>query len=86
LLHFLIEFDKPFKNFGVWSEKGVLDKTDILQLKNCKDAGAFAEFDTHENSVVQVRTGISSVSIENAAKNLETEVSKPFVWDFEAVR
>ena len=86
IVHFVMEFDQPIKNFGVWSEKGILDKTDILQLKNCADAGAFAEFDTHENTVVQVRTGISYVSIENAANNLETEITKPFNWDFAAVR
>jgi predicted alpha-1,2-mannosidase len=86
IVHFVIEFDRPFKNFGIWSEKGIQDKTDILQLNNCKDAGAFAEFNTHEDAVVQVRTGISYVSIENAAKNLETEIGQPFAWDFEAVR
>ena len=36
--------------------------------------------------VVQLRTGISYVSIENARENLETEISKPFGWDFDAVR
>lgn len=86
IVHFVIEFDQPIKNFGVWSDKGIQDKTDILKLKNCKDAGAFAEFDTHKNAEVQVRTGISYVSVENAAKNLETEIGKPFAWDFEAVR
>lgn len=86
IVHFVIEFDQPIKNFGVWSENGILDKTEILQLKNCKDAGAFAEFNTSENTVVQVRTGISYVSIENAALNLKTEVTQPFGWNFEAVR
>ncbi|MBW8330753.1 MAG: GH92 family glycosyl hydrolase [Prolixibacteraceae bacterium] len=86
IVHFVIEFDQPIKNFGVWSENGIQDNTEILQLKNCKDAGAFAEFDTHENTVVQVRTGISYVSIENAALNLETEVTNLFGWNFESVR
>ena len=36
--------------------------------------------------MVKVRTGISYVSVENAALNLETEVVKPFGWDLEAVR
>lgn len=86
IVHFVIEFDQPIHHFGVWSENGVLNGTDLLQLKNCKDAGAFAEFDTANDSVVKVRTGISYVSIENAAKNLETEISQPFGWDFTAVR
>ncbi len=86
IVHFVAEFDQPISNFGVWSEKGIQDKTEILQLKNCKDAGAFIEFDTSENNIVQVRTAISYVSIENASENLETEISKPLGWDFDAVR
>ena len=85
-VHFVFEFDQPIKNFGVWSEKGITDKTDILKLKDCKDAGAYAEFDTRQNNVVQVRTGISYVSTENAGQNLEAEISQPFGWNFEAVR
>ena len=86
IVNFVVEFDQPLRNFGVWSENGIQDNTAILQLKNCKDAGAFAEFDTRENQQVQVRTAISYVSIENASLNLETEVTKPFGWDFDAVR
>ncbi|NEW81561.1 MAG: hypothetical protein GZ094_04245 [Mariniphaga sp.] len=86
IVNFVIEFDQPIKNFGVWSEKGVQDKTAILLLKNCKDAGAYMEFDTREHQQVQVRTAISYVSIGNASLNLETEVTKPFGWDFDAVR
>ena len=86
IVHFVIEFDRPILNFGVWSEQGVKDHTDLIRLKNCKDAGAFAEFNTHENTVVQVRTGISYVSIANAALNLKTEISNPFDWNFESVR
>ncbi len=86
IIHFVIEFDRPIKSFGVWSENGVQTNTDILKLIDCKDAGAFAEFDTRENPVVQVRTGISYVSIENADLNLTTEITKPFGWSFEAVR
>jgi predicted alpha-1,2-mannosidase len=85
-VHFVIEFDQPISNFGVWTDEEIKDKTDILHLKNCGDAGAFAEFNTQTNQVVQVRTGISYVSIENASKNLESEITKPFNWDFAAVR
>lgn len=85
-VHFVIEFDQTISNFGVWSENGVKNQTDSLHLLNCMDAGAIADFDTKENQVVQVRTGISYVSIENAALNLSTEIEKPFNWDFEAVR
>ena len=85
-VHFVIEFDQPIKNFGIWTENGVNNQTDSLHLFNCTDAGAFAGFDTKENQVVQARTGISYVSIENAALNLSSEIEKPFNWDFDAVR
>jgi predicted alpha-1,2-mannosidase len=85
-VYFVIEFDQPIANFGVWSENGIINPADKLHLFNCADAGAFAEFNTTSNQVVQVRTGISYVSAENAALNLETEIVRPFDWDFSAVR
>jgi predicted alpha-1,2-mannosidase len=85
-VHFIVEFDQPIKNFGVWTENGVQENVNILKTNKTADAGAFAEFDTDDNQIVQVRTAISYVSIENAGLNLETEITKPFAWDFEAVR
>ncbi len=42
-----------------------------LQGKDLKDAGAYVEFDTKKSAVVQVRSGISLVSVANAAENLD---------------
>jgi len=86
IIHFVAEFDQPISNLSVWTEHGVQQGTEMLNVKNAKDAGAIVEFNTQENNVVQLRTGISYVSIENARKNLETEVSEPYGWDFNAVR
>ena len=86
IVHFVAEFDQPISKISVWSNDDVQEDTDILRIKNVKDAGAIIEFDTKENNVVQLRTGISFVSIENARENLEKEIVKPFGWDFEAVR
>ncbi len=86
IVHFVIEFDQPIRHFGFWTEEGTFENTSILQKENPEDAGAWFEFNTETNQVVQVRTGISYVSIENAAQNLMTEISSPFGWDFEAVR
>ncbi|MCG8305899.1 MAG: GH92 family glycosyl hydrolase [Cytophagales bacterium] len=85
-VHFVAEFDQPISGFSVWTENGIREGAEHLSVKNAKDAGAIAEFDTKEHNVVRLRTGISYVSIENAKENLETEVIKPFGWDFEAVR
>lgn len=86
IVHFVVEFDQPIKKFGVWTESGVNEDIDVLQKGRVADAGAFAEFDVSQNQVVQVRSGISYVSLENAAKNLETEINQPFGWNFEKVR
>ncbi len=84
IVHFAIEFDKPIKNLGGWIDDQVINNTDI-KAKDSKEAGMFVEFDTKVNPVVQVRTGISLVSVKNAWLNLEKEISRPFNWDFEAV-
>jgi len=85
-VHFVCEFDRPIKNFGVWTENGVEENANGLIVKDVEDAGAFIEFETSENQVVQVRTGISYVSVENADENLKTEIKEPFDWNFDAVR
>lgn len=84
-IHFVIEFDRPFKKFGTWVNNTITDK-DVVAAIDPKKAGAFVEFDTNTNQVIQVRTGISLVSMENAAENLSTEIVKPFGWSFDKVR
>jgi len=86
IVHFVVEFDQPISGFGVWSDQGVIHNTNTLHLKECEDAGAILEFNTREKNVVQCRTGISYVSVENASDNLEAEISEPFGWNFAAVR
>jgi predicted alpha-1,2-mannosidase len=86
IVHFVAEFDQSISAFHIWTEEGVQKDTDHIKIQNIEDAGAVVEFDTRENQVVQLRTGISYVSIENARENLEREISAPFGWDFEAVR
>ena len=84
-VNFVIEFDQPIKKMGRWIN-GEIKYEDIIEVKDIKDAGFFLEFDTKANPVVQVRSGISLVSIANASENLETEITRPFNWGFDAVR
>ena len=83
-VHFVIEFDQPIKKFGTWLNDKLSEK-DIVTAGAVKDAGAYVEFDTRKNQVVQTRTGISLVSIENASQNLLEEVTKPYGWSFDKV-
>lgn len=85
VIHFIAEFDQPITGFKVWTENGI-ESRDEFTVKGAKDVGGIVEFDTRENNVVQLRTSISYVSIDNAKENLETEVVEPFGWDFEAIR
>jgi len=83
-VHFVIEFDQPIKNVGGWLDNQVVD---ISKLKgaNLKEAGAYVEFDTKKSAVVQARSGISLVSVANAAENLQKEITTPFGWKYDAV-
>ena len=85
-IHFVMEFDQPISLFGSWADSSVQKNVSQLKVKNAKHAGVYVEFNTIKNPVVQVRTGISYVSISNAAENLQQEISKPFGWSFNAVR
>ncbi|RGP18032.1 GH92 family glycosyl hydrolase [Parabacteroides gordonii] len=84
-IHFVIEFDQPILSMGGWvNEKRQI--TDCLTARDIKDAGAWLQFDARKSPVVQARSGISLVSIANAADNLEKEISTPFGWQFDQVR
>jgi putative alpha-1,2-mannosidase len=49
------------------------------------DVGAFASYHTTQGEVIEVKTGLSLVSIEQARQNLDTETNH-FGWNFDAVR
>ncbi|WP_421940304.1 GH92 family glycosyl hydrolase [Pedobacter sp.] len=85
VVNFVMEFDQPIQKFGSWVNDDI-GTGDLISIKDAKDAGAYVEFDTRNNQVVQVRTGMSYVDLAGAAKNLETEISKPFGWSFDQVR
>ncbi|MGB5434681.1 MAG: GH92 family glycosyl hydrolase [Maribacter sp.] len=90
-VHFVMEFDQPIQKMGIWTdgEKGqtsFLKNQEEWTIQNPSDVVAFLEFDTEENQRVQTRTGLSYVSIDNAALNLKKEITEPFGWSFEKVR
>ena len=84
-LHFVIEFDQAMTSLGSWKDKRISTDTEGLKCGKCSTAGLFATFDPEKSPIVQVRSGISLVSVQNAAENLKTELSEPFGWNFEAV-
>ena len=84
-IHFVIEFDHPIQSMGGWIDETCKEE-DIFKAQNCKDAGIWLQFNAKETPVIQARSGISLVSIDNARLNLETEITNPFGWNFDAVR
>ena len=85
-IHFVMDFDQPIKNFGYWVDDSIKRNVSQMSAKDPKHVGVFIEFNTTKEPVVQVRTGISYVSINNAEENLEHEITKPFKWNFNKVR
>jgi predicted alpha-1,2-mannosidase len=68
---------------STWRGTNVMDSVKELNLSG--DCGAYVSFRTSEGEMVEIRTGISLVSIEDARLNLQQELAKPFGWDFNAV-
>jgi len=83
-VHFVLEFDRPIERIGGWMD-GELSDAPFIEGKELKEAGMWVEFDTGASPVVQVRSGISLVSVKGAAENLAAEIARPFGWDFDAV-
>ncbi len=86
-LHFVVEFDQPIAKFAGWTDAGAWDG-ERHETEDPKTFGAYAEFAPAGggDTVVQMRTSISYVDAAGAAGNLETEIAKPFGWDFAKVR
>ncbi|MBE0648352.1 MAG: GH92 family glycosyl hydrolase [Bacteroidales bacterium] len=85
ILNFVMRFDKPFTSFNGWVKEDIYRNAEMISSGfGHKDVGAFVEFSTEEGEQIQVQTGISLVSIEQARLNLETEMN-PYNWDFDRV-
>jgi len=82
-LHFVVRFSKPFDSMGGWV--GAKITPDTKEVTGQGDVGAFANYHTTQGEAIEVKSGISLVSIEQARLNLDTEMNR-FGWDFDAVR
>jgi predicted alpha-1,2-mannosidase len=78
-LYFAAEFDRPFQKVATWHGDTLGSET----TASGKSCGAVLQFDTATNPAVQVRVGISYVSVENARANLAAENPD---WNFAGVK
>lgn len=70
--YFVIRFDKPFTSFGTWDGDNVVASS--AEGYGTR-SGAYAGFATKEGETVQIRMATSFISIEQARKNMDTEVT-----------
>jgi predicted alpha-1,2-mannosidase len=76
---FSIEFDKPFKELNAWQDGKILGKVKNFEGKN---GGAYVNFDTDKDEVVQMKVAISYVSSDQARLNMDTELPH---WNFDRI-
>ena len=79
-VYFAAQFDRSFTNYGTWNKATVSPGS---TTSTSAHSGAYVTFDTTTNMVVQVKVGISFVSIANAQANLAAEQSG---FNFTSVR
>lgn len=79
-VYFSILFERNFSSFGTWSGGTISNGS---RNASGTQAGGFVTFDTTSNPLVQMKIGLSYVSIANAQQNRSTEIPG---WDFNAVR
>ncbi len=87
-LYFVARFSKAAKSFGGWKKMPAYKNVEAqwMQYHNSikpypgyqqelsgDDIGAWFDFDTKDQEAIEVKLGISFVSIENARQNLEAE-------------
>ena len=79
--HFVIRLNEEFAEFGVWNHGEKL--TGMTSAKGEKSrVGAWIKLASSKKGKIQVRVGTSFTSVENARKNLETEIPD---WNFDRV-
>jgi len=78
-VYFAMRTEFPFQEFGTWDETGVQPQ---MRLAQARRAGAYITFAQNQNSIVQVKVGISYVSIANALLNLNAEITD---WNYPAI-
>lgn len=79
-VYFRAEFSKPFQSYGL------VDNGTVLNGKNSAKGSlikGFFNYSTSEGEVIQIKIGISHVSLDGARKNLAGEIKG---WDFNKVR
>lgn len=79
--YFVAKFDKKIRETGTYAGTNYYKNT-TTQTNN-EDIGAFVTFDFDAEETLLLKVGTSFTSIENARKNLESEIPH---WDFDKTK
>lgn len=79
-LYFVARFDKPFDSMGGWKADTI--KNNIDEIVGAGDVGCFLRYKTQDNEQINVLTAISTVSLDQARLNLDTE-TRDFAFNFQ---
>ncbi len=79
-VYFYAKFSKPFKSAGIAVDDRIVEDIKTAKGKNIK---GFVNYTTEKGESILVKVGISSVSVESAKKNLDTENKD---WQFETIQ
>lgn len=79
-MYFHSEFSKPINKYGSWSGREIMVGEKVQSGKN---TGIYTTYSTSSGEQVQVKTGFSYISTQQARENLEKEIDG---WDFDRVK
>ena len=79
--YFVAKFDKKIIKHGTYAGPEYIHGT--TEQINKEQIGAYVTFDLGDEGILKLKMGTSFTSIENARKNLETEIPD---WDFDNTR
>lgn len=81
-VYFYAILDTPSETYGTW-KSGKIQKLQKEQLDSNEKTGAYFTYNVKKDQEINVKVGISFLSVKKAKANLEKENSH---WDFEKVK
>jgi len=79
--YFVAKFDSKIEKYGTFGDMDYEHET--TERQNQKKIGAYVSFDLADNAPLKMKIGTSFTSIENARKNMESEIPD---WNFEEIK
>jgi predicted alpha-1,2-mannosidase len=81
-VYFSASFDTPASSFGIWNDDKTEHGSRISKSKG-QQTGAYFHFENTKSDIINVKVGISFLSVERALMNLNDDINH---WDFNLVR